>query len=63
VRDLLEQRIREVAQAQAAVYGATATVDYDRRYPVLVNDPSATDFCPQVALDWLGEACGRRTRR
>ena len=34
VRDLLERRITEVAKAQAAVYGATAEVDYRRRYPV-----------------------------
>ena len=56
VRDQLEQRIREVAQAQAAVYGATAEIHYDRRYPVLVNDAEATDFARQVALDWVGEA-------
>jgi len=54
VRDLLERRIHEVAQAQASVYGATATVDYQRRYPVLQNDPAQTDFCKQVIRDWLG---------
>ena len=37
VRDLLERRITEIAQAQAAVYGATAEVNYIRRYPVLHN--------------------------
>ncbi len=37
VRDLLEKRITEIAQAQAAVYGATAEVNYIRRYPVLNN--------------------------
>ncbi|MBL8331797.1 MAG: amidohydrolase [Rubrivivax sp.] len=54
VRDLLERRIHEIAQAQAAVYGATATVHYDRRYPVLQNDPAQTEFCKQVIRDWLG---------
>ena len=54
VRDLLERRIHEVAQAQASVYGATATVDYQRRYPVLQNDPAQSDFCKQVIRDWLG---------
>ena len=54
VRDLLEQRITEIAAAQAAVYGATAEVDYQRRYPVLVNDPEQTAFCEQVVRDWLG---------
>jgi hippurate hydrolase len=55
VRDQLERRIHEVAQAQAAVYGATAEVHYERRYPVLVNDAEATAFARQVAVDWVGE--------
>jgi metal-dependent amidase/aminoacylase/carboxypeptidase family protein len=56
VRDQLERRIKEVAHAQASVYGATAEVAYDRRCPVLVNDAAATDFARQVARDWVGEA-------
>ena len=55
VRDLLQQRITEVAQAQAGVYGATAIVNYERRYPVLQNDPAQTAFCQQVVRDWLGD--------
>jgi hippurate hydrolase len=54
VRDLLERRITEIAQTQAAVYGASAEVDYQRRYPVLHNDPAQTQFCKQVLSDWLG---------
>ncbi|OGA97595.1 MAG: amidohydrolase [Burkholderiales bacterium RIFCSPHIGHO2_12_FULL_69_20] len=56
VRDQLERRIKEVVHAQASVYGATAEVQYDRRYPVLVNDAESTDFARQVARDWVGEA-------
>jgi hippurate hydrolase len=55
VQDLLERRITEIAHAQAAVYGATAEVDYQRRYPVLRNDPQHTAFCKQVVRDWLGD--------
>jgi hypothetical protein len=55
VRDLLERRISELAQAQAASYGATAEVNYIRRYPVLNNTPEHTDFCKQLVRDWLGE--------
>ena len=55
VRDLLEQRIGEIARAQAAVFGATVDVDYIRRYPVLNNHPAETAFCRQVITDWLGE--------
>ena len=56
VRDQLQRRITEVAQAQAAVYGASAEIKYDRRYPVLVNHADETRFARQVALDWVGEA-------
>jgi hippurate hydrolase len=56
VRDQLQQRICEVAQAQAAVFGASVEIDYQRRYPVLVNDDTATAFARQVAIDWVGEA-------
>ncbi len=54
VRDLLEKRIKEIAQTQATVFGATAEVRYDRRYPVLHNDPAQTAFCEKVIRDWLG---------
>jgi hippurate hydrolase len=56
VRDLLEKRIAEVAQAQAISYGATAEVNYIRRYPVLNNTPEHTEFCKQLVRDWLGDA-------
>ena len=56
VREQLKQRITEVVQAQAAVFGATVDIDYQWRYPVLVNDAESTAFARQVALDWVGEA-------
>lgn len=55
IRDLLERRIAEIAKAQAASYGATAEVNYIRRYPVLNNSPEHTEFCLQLVKDWLGE--------
>ena len=36
--------------------GATAEVNYIRRYPVLNNTPEHTEFCKQLVRDWLGEA-------
>ncbi|MDE2456128.1 MAG: amidohydrolase [Burkholderiales bacterium] len=56
VRDDLEQRIRQLIESQAAVYGARAEVHYESPYPVLVNDVAMTDFARGVAVDWLGEA-------
>jgi hippurate hydrolase len=55
VRDLLEKRITEIAKTQAAVFGATADVNYIRRYPVLNNHAKETAFCQQVIRDWLGD--------
>ncbi|MEB2623770.1 M20 aminoacylase family protein [Pseudomonas sp. YuFO8] len=56
VRDLLIERITAVVQAQAASFGATATVEVDeaQRFPALINDLRSSAFARQVALDWLG---------
>ncbi|MBN3817731.1 amidohydrolase [Paraburkholderia sp. Se-20369] len=55
VRALLERRIRETVQGQAASYGATAEIDYRPGYPVLVNHAAETAFARQVARDWGGD--------
>ena len=55
IRDLLERRITEIAQAQAAVFGAQAEVQYQRRYPVLYNHPQETAFCEQVVRQTFGD--------
>jgi hippurate hydrolase len=54
VRDLLEQRIRALAVAQAQSFGVHADVDYRRDYPVLVNTTAETELARQVALELLG---------
>ena len=54
VRELLQQRITELAQAQAQSYGVRATVDYQRGYPVLVNHLDETDFARDVAEALVG---------
>ncbi len=56
VRDLLERRIRELAEAQAAGFGVRAEVEYLRRYPVLVNTPAETEFAREVGAALMGEA-------
>ena len=57
VRDELIARITAVAAAQAASFGARATVTVDeaQRFPALFNHPDSTEFARQVALDWVGE--------
>jgi hippurate hydrolase len=56
IRLQLKERITEICQAQAAVFGATVEIDYQWRYPVLVNDAESTAFARQVAVDWVGES-------
>jgi amidohydrolase len=53
-QDLIETRIREIAQATAAMYGASAEVDYERRYPSLHNDPARIAMCAEVARAIVG---------
>jgi amidohydrolase len=55
VRDLLEHRVAEVAQGIALLHGATANVRYQRDYPVVINDPDATDFATSVAREIVGD--------
>ncbi|KVC48789.1 M20 aminoacylase family protein [Burkholderia diffusa] len=56
VRALLKRRIVELAESQAASYGATAHVEYIEGYPVVVNTDAETDFAAQVARELVGDA-------
>ena len=42
---------RASAEATCAAYGAKASVDYRRGYPVTVNHPEQTDFIAKVAAE------------
>jgi hippurate hydrolase len=55
VRDLLEERIREVATGTATAFGATAHVTYNRDYPVVINDRRATEFAAGIARTIAGD--------
>jgi amidohydrolase len=49
VQDLIETRISEVTKSIAAAFGATASVDYVRGYPVTYNHADQTEFMAKVA--------------
>ena len=49
VRDLIERRVIEVAEATAKAHGATAKAVYERGYPVTVNHERQAAFAAQVA--------------
>jgi hippurate hydrolase len=49
IQDMVEKRVHEVVEGTAKLYGATATVKYNRGYPVLNNHEKETDFAASVA--------------
>ncbi len=55
VRDLCETRIRAITESVCAAFGASATIDYSRGYPVTMNDPAKTAFMTEVAKAVAGE--------
>jgi hippurate hydrolase len=55
VQDLVEARLREVVEGIARIHGATATLEYERNYPPLVNDARATAFAASVARAVAGD--------
>ncbi len=54
VRDLLEERIRGIAEGQAASYGMSVTIDYERGYEATVNHAAETDFIRSLAGKVVG---------
>ena len=55
VRALILKRITEIAQAQAASWGATATLTVEPGHPPVVNSVDETEFARSVAQDLLPE--------
>ena len=54
VRDTLENRLREIVEGTAKVYGARATLTYNRGYPVTSNHERETVFAAAIATDVAG---------
>ncbi|WP_112662219.1 M20 aminoacylase family protein [Microvirga flavescens] len=55
VRDLSEARVRTIIESVCTAFGATAKLDYDRGYPVTVNDPEKTVFMAEAARAIVGD--------
>ncbi|OHV82224.1 M20 aminoacylase family protein [Rhizobium sp. LCM 4573] len=55
VRDKLEERIRTIAEGQAASYGMTVAIEYNRGYEATVNHKAETDFVRDLARRVVGE--------
>ncbi len=54
MQDLMERRIREVAQGICAAYGVEMKYMYKRLYPPLVNHGAPAAFCAEVARAVVG---------
>ncbi len=54
VQDKIEASLREIVRATAAMHGATAEVEYERRYPSLHNDAERIAVCADVARGIVG---------
>jgi hippurate hydrolase len=50
----MEKRLREIAQAQAAAFGCSAEVIYDRRYPPLITHAEPTLISVAAASALVG---------
>jgi len=55
VTDLVEERMRRIAQLTAEAHGASAHVTFERYYPATVNDPAQAAFAAGVAAEMVGE--------
>jgi hippurate hydrolase len=55
IRDLIEGRIATIVATVAAAHGATATLHYDRNYPVTRNHPAETAFAASIAAGVVGD--------
>jgi len=55
VRELLQQRVRDIVEGTARAYGAKADINYTSGYPVLVNDEGRTAFAASVADEIAGK--------
>jgi hippurate hydrolase len=55
VQDMVEKRLKEIAEGTAKMYGGEARVNYKRNYPVMINSDEQTAFAAEVAKDVSGE--------
>ncbi len=55
VRDQIEAGIQRVSTGIATAMGATAEVDYQRGYPVTVNDAQSAEYATEVARQIAGD--------
>ena len=56
MRDLIEQRLKEVAEGIGATFGGSVNVNYSRGVPVTINAETQTGFAAEAAVS-VGGSC------
>lgn len=56
VRDRAEARIQEIVEGTARMMGGSATVEYTRGYPAVINTAEEAEIVRQAAIEAVGEA-------
>jgi metal-dependent amidase/aminoacylase/carboxypeptidase family protein len=54
VLDLIEERMRSVAEHTCAAFGAECDFTFSRNYPPTINHPAETEFVRNVMIDLVG---------
>ena len=54
VLDLIEQRMRAIAEHTCAAFDAHCDFEFERNYPPTINSPAEADFARQVMSDIVG---------
>jgi amidohydrolase len=54
VLDMIEQRMRQIAQATCQAFGATCEFTFRRNYPPTINHPKQTEFVRTFLTSWAG---------
>jgi len=54
VLDLIERRMRQIAEATSEAFGATCEFQFRRNYPPTINHPRETDFVREVLSEFAG---------
>ncbi len=52
--DLIEKRMREIAEHTSAAFGATCEFEFDRNYPPTINTATEANFAAQVMASIVG---------
>ncbi|MBX9991573.1 M20 aminoacylase family protein [Phreatobacter oligotrophus] len=62
IQDMVERRLKEIAEGTAAVFGARAELTYTRGCPAVVNHAAEADYAAAVAAEVVGDAAVRRDK-